>query len=653
MELGSSGTEDGSGADVQNGLRRFAIEVIRPEIELLGQRLERTVGEQLVLYLRGASNATEHDHEHSRVPTRGFITNYVHGAVPSEHKIDSNEDIESQPEVVRTVTQNSLPVQKEGTAMTVLSNRTDITPPTGCALCCSFHRGSPHKDHDEAHASRTCPAGMRRGIARFPSNILEQDKVASWYPHQMRHDGNMCHEQLSDEESSGSWQNQSKRQARRHRTYHAQQDVELAAEDDGSDAQSSLLHQGANFNAVRLSTSLNLVNDETGGLVDSSWFHYATCALVIANSVVVGCEMNYMAAHWTTTAPPVYHYIDDAFLLFFSIELVMRFCARGPHGFLRGDEWIGNLFDVAMVIVQLVDGVGFMGLPKRSPGQEPLLLLRNFRLLRLLSVARLLNHLTELRRLVLSMFMSAASVAWSFALLFFIVFMCGAYFTTVVTAYKVKHKDDGDDVLDLTEKYYGTLPKAMCTLFESISSGLSWREAVEPLYVAGGSLAYVCFFCFVALTVFVVLNVVQGVFVGTALDRAAADSKAVLMYQLREFFRKSDTTRTGMMSFGQFTRHVDSDSLRMYMEAIDLHQELATDLFQLLDVDDSDAIDEREFVHGCLRLRGNAKAYDLAQLQRDFRWTTRAHSTLLTEIKETLLTVQRSMKDAPSSQFWM
>lgn len=240
--------------------------------------------------------------------------------------------------------------------------------------------------------------------------------------------------------------------------------------------------------------------------------------------------------------------------------------------------------------------------------------IRILRLLRLLRVARLLHLLSELRKLIVSIVDSLKSVMWSFGLLIMIMYVVGVYFTQAVTAYKVNRKDAPH--VEILEDLYGTLEKSMRTLFEAISSGMSWRDAVNPLAVTG-PFSVACFFGYVAFTIFVVLNVVTGVFVGSATEKANENTRTVLMFQLRELFRKADNDQSGVMNWEKFLCNLQDGNLQTYLKALDLDQREAYDLFLLLDSDESDALDEVEFVNGCLQLHGNAKAIDLATLARE------------------------------------
>merc|ERR1712129_247437 len=68
-------------------------------------------------------------------------------------------------------------------------------------------------------------------------------------------------------------------------------------------------------------------------------------------------------------------------------------------------------------------------------------------------------------------------------------------------------------------------------------------------------------------------------------------------------------------------------AMHLYFETIDLDLREAEDLFHLIDIDNSGSIDPEEFVNGCIRLQGPAKAIDLATLMSEFHRSS--HKTTL------------------------
>merc|ERR1712014_174358 len=61
-----------------------------------------------------------------------------------------------------------------------------------------------------------------------------------------------------------------------------------------------------------------------------------------------------------------------------------------------------------------------------------------------------------------------------------------------------------------------------------------------------------------------------------------------------------------------------SQTMNEYFKTIDVDPSEAKGLFELLDTDNSGGVDTSEMVNGFLRLRGPAKALDIALLIREF-----------------------------------
>eukprot|EP00927_Polykrikos_kofoidii_P034093 TRINITY_DN28923_c0_g2_i1.p1 TRINITY_DN28923_c0_g2~~TRINITY_DN28923_c0_g2_i1.p1 ORF type:complete len:596 (-),score=92.16 TRINITY_DN28923_c0_g2_i1:119-1906(-) len=355
-------------------------------------------------------------------------------------------------------------------------------------------------------------------------------------------------------------------------------------------------------------------------LVASSVFAYTMSFLVFANSLSIGYQTDVMARGWLKYPPRQCLQLESFFCAVFVVEIVLRVLGNGRDFFCGVSNWT-NIFDFVVVALQVIDFV--MDATTQSPVERggvvgSLSLLRTMKLVRLLRIARLVNVLTELRMMVVSIATSLRSMWWSFGLLSLGIFIASVGCTQVVTNFKLEESQASAPVHEL-ELLYGSVPKSMLTLFESIASGLSWDSAMAPL--AEHISPYMAlFYCgYVAITLFVVLNIFTGIFVGTALDRAKDEVLHVLMCRLQLFFRRADKERRGVMTFETFAGAVGDADLHEYLKSIDLHKEEATSLFRLLDTDDSNTLDEDEFVSGCLRLHGAAKAIDMAAFMHDYR----------------------------------
>merc|ERR1712032_1195710 len=81
--------------------------------------------------------------------------------------------------------------------------------------------------------------------------------------------------------------------------------------------------------------------------------------------------------------------------------------------------------------------------------------------------------------------------------------------------------------------------------------------------------------------------------------------------QLREVFLDMDDEESGLVHMDKFAAYLQDDRVKSYMHALKINTSDATQLFHLLDVDDSGEVVIDEFVEGCMKLKGEAKSMDL------------------------------------------
>lgn len=168
-------------------------------------------------------------------------------------------------------------------------------------------------------------------------------------------------------------------------------------------------------------------------------------------------------------------------------------------------------------------------------------------------------------------------------------------------------------------KYYGSLWASVQTLFQSVTGGIDWNEVLSPMTQSISPFLAPVFMLYIAFAVLAMLNIVTGVFVESALISAKADKDICMVSNMRELFTRCDCGLNGKMDWEQFEIQLDEPQIQEYFRAIDVDPSEARGVFQLLDIDDSGFITAEEFLSGSIRLRGSAKALDLALLIYNFR----------------------------------
>merc|ERR1740121_484278 len=88
-------------------------------------------------------------------------------------------------------------------------------------------------------------------------------------------------------------------------------------------------------------------------------------------------------------------------------------------------------------------------------------------------------------------------------------------------------------------------------------------------------------------------------------------SKKMYVDHLREVFREIDSDGSGSITVAEMQQFLADPSLMMYLESMDIQPDDARTLFRLLDKDDSGCVSIEEFCQGCLRLKGDAKSFDI------------------------------------------
>jgi len=221
---------------------------------------------------------------------------------------------------------------------------------------------------------------------------------------------------------------------------------------------------------------------------------------------------------------------------------------------------------------------------------------------------------------VFSIIATMRSLVWAMILLVMIIYMFSVMFTQAIA----DHVATLDGVPeDMFEFYWGTLPKSMYTLFASLTNGLAWLNAVKPLETAGWGwvVVFIGYMCFTFLAV---LNVITGVFCHSAIEGAQHDQEMLIQEalktrnkfteQVRKLFSSIDTDDSGCITIQELEEHMNDPAMQAYLEALELDASDAWTLFKLLVSGGNHSIDCDDFIMGCMRLKGVAKAIDLAQL---------------------------------------
>lgn len=198
------------------------------------------------------------------------------------------------------------------------------------------------------------------------------------------------------------------------------------------------------------------------------------------------------------------------------------------------------------------------------------------------------------------------------------------------------------------------------TLFRSISGGIEWSVAAAPVTNINWTFG-VIWTAYIAFTLFGILNVLTGIFCDAAMQAASADrsniietqmeQRAELVQTVRQVFLESDSDGSGHVTKAEFAEIMQNEELLAQLRALGVHAEEANGLFELLDDDDSGEVDVDEFVSGVLRLKGSAKAIDMATLlyenKKIFRKLNKLYNRIAPPPKKSNLPVGVAIPTSP------
>jgi len=255
-----------------------------------------------------------------------------------------------------------------------------------------------------------------------------------------------------------------------------------------------------------------------------------------------------------------------------------------------------------------------------SPGVGIFKILRAVRLCRCARVFRLVRAfrlVPELHMLVVTCSGSMRSLFWTIFILFFTTYVFGMYITQVVAEHGETHPEDvkGEGDLGL---YFGSIQTTVFKLYQTMFNGDDWYKLTDPLIQDISPWLGFIYCLYIAFTVICLLNVITGVFLNSAMQTAEDDKNRRMLNQIRDMFIAGDADGSGQLNISEFEAHLDNPDMRLYLRTIGLIPDEAAELFYLLDRDNSGQISASEFVHGCMRLRGYAKAVDFAVFEQSF-----------------------------------
>ncbi|CAE7039850.1 Cacna1h [Symbiodinium sp. CCMP2456] len=399
-----------------------------------------------------------------------------------------------------------------------------------------------------------------------------------------------------------------------------------------------------------LSRSCRGVYRTIAAIVHSTYFDAFFTLVVVANTAFIGFDVQYTI--WNDGVQPAFFYTGNyVFSAIFAVELFLRLYVE-RWALYCGEDWMWGWLDTFIVFTAVWDIVVdvWMASQEGAESVADMSGLRAFRIIRITRIVkavrlmRIFRFVMALRMLVSSIVNTLKSLFWALVLLILIVYVFGVIFSQAVNDFLQDQEPGAPSVTEqgreVLQARFGTVLDAMLSLFMSITDGISYVELLTPLSTLSGLWIFVFLF-YMSFTYFAVLNVVTGVFCHSAIESAQNDHAAVVqsilenkethMRKLRQLFSKfnADTGSDeleAIITFPMFEEKINTPAVREYFESLNLDVWDAWSFFKLLDLDQGGAVSVDEFLMGCLRFRGAARAMDVGKLLHDQNWLIKAQS---------------------------
>jgi len=391
--------------------------------------------------------------------------------------------------------------------------------------------------------------------------------------------------------------------------------------------------------------------------------------MILINAVYTGIETDY-----DQDVPRMFWLCcESVFLVIFGVELILRHKYHMWMPKQADEEHVGffkhtwNVLDLVIVLAGVIDAwlmtlllqviIGFD--EEQNSGLVGLFaILRIFRVLRLLRILRIFRFLRELLLLAQGIYGAMKALGWSIVLVFMTLYTCSIITTRLIG------RDPGDsDTDEYIQEMFGSMYRSLFTLFQLMTLE-GWadvaRECTRGQPAFKQVLWHAVFIVFVMFTNLVLLNLVTGVILENVLSISRREEEKALqkeeahrikiVMKIHSLFDSvlGNDLHAGDLSLDEFRRACTNPNVCRQLDDLQIARYEAEELFVLMDTSKRGYINIDNFIEGCLRIRGVARAKHLLGVQYDVQkvWSKlslqldEAEDRLTSEIERTAGLVQ-------------
>jgi len=359
-------------------------------------------------------------------------------------------------------------------------------------------------------------------------------------------------------------------------------------------------------------------DDSKKTLLDSGAFDMVMSIVILLNTIVIGLEVDYsdhVQREW-------YWIIMEAlFCLIFIFEITFNFYYHGWRWTFQ-NRW--NFVTVVVAVLSLVDA-GILNPTGDSGRLRMLSLFRAVGLVRMVRFIRRHKVLEELRLVIQGLQDSFQVLVWTCILTAVFIYICAILLTKQIG----QNTEVYGDYKKLSggwdhEELFGTVGRSMYTLLQAMTLD-GWASKIARHTIVNQWYMVFFWILFLLTATFGIMNIVVSVIVELMLAASANNEKRARLREekarkfelekLQQIFIMSDDDGSGKLDLAEFMAAVKNPEIQFRMRQLDLPLSDAAKLFGAIDEDGSRTLTYKEFIAGCMKLKGPAQSKELLAIQ--------------------------------------
>jgi len=340
-------------------------------------------------------------------------------------------------------------------------------------------------------------------------------------------------------------------------------------------------------------------------------FNLLMAAVIAVNTIYLGIETDFDDEY--RSGMQIWYYLELGFTSVFLIELLLKLYAE--RWLFFNDRW--NSFDFVLVVITCLDAFVLEQIAKESGSSIDFVsVIRVLRLLRVARIIRLLRFFRTLWLLIIGVLDAMRTLVWAWVLITIIIFTFAVILTRVLG---LRHGNDNRDV----KEQFGKVEGSMFTMFQVLT--LEGWPSIARNAIEYEPWIWIMFVVFLLMTTFSIMNVIVAVIVEGTLEQAndrQAETRKRQQAEMQkaggkviEMFCATDANGDGQVTKEEFLASMKRQDVLTYLSEVGIDVRQASNLFDILDYDDSGSLDAEEFSRGVLKARGEAQAQDVLAVQ--------------------------------------